>query len=180
VAECVGERPVGELVVMTERLAIGGDAYRCSVTGSDDDAPDQLLTRQAGEPEREVVRDVAVVEDERDRPSTAIWMHPPIRLATADRTVSLRWRQDGESNAFVDERAQHVVVHRGLGEPHATRRATEPVLEVRQAPPDLRTEVAFVGERQDHVVVGLRDRASARAIRIEHPLVHLRSMDLEP
>ncbi len=180
VTEGIGQGAVGELVVVPEGLAVGGDAHGCAVPGRHDDAADQLLTRQPGEPEREIVRDAAVVEDEVDRSTAAIRMHPSIRLAAIDRTVRLAGCEDREPDPFVDERAQHVVVHRGLGQPHASRRTSEPVLEVGESPTDLGADVTLVGEREDHVVVRLRDGATADAVGLEHALVHLGTVRLQP
>ncbi len=180
VTERVCECAVGELVMMSEGLAVGGDAHRRAVFGSDDDAPDQLLAGQAGEPEGEVVRNGAVVEDDGDRPSTAVRMHPSIRLAPVDRAARLPRRKDREPDALLDEDPQHIVVDCSLRKPHTARRTAEAVLEIGQPPADLRPDITLVGERQDHVVVGLRDGATPDSVGFEHALVHLGVVDLEP
>src|SRR6185295_20125035 len=66
-------------------------------------------------------------------------------------------------------------------------RAPEPALEIQDAPADLRSLVARVGERQNHVAVRLRDRGAvtgepfpALAIRREDRLINRPRLPLEP
>ena len=52
----------------------------------------------------------------------------------------------------------------GLGQPHALGAAAEAVLEVGDAPANLRDGVAPAGQRQDDVVVDLRDGRAVAAV----------------
>ena len=69
-------------------------------------------------------------------------------------------REDGELDSFGGHHVQHAAVDGGLGQPHAFGPAAEAVLEVGDAPADLRDGVAPAGQRQDDVVVDLRDAPS--------------------
>ena len=95
--------------------------------------------------------------------------------------------ENGERDPFVDEHLQRLGVDRGLGKPHPFRLASESRLEIANAPAHLRPFVARVRQRQDHVVVDLRDRGAvsleavaADAIGIDDGVIRLGRACLEP
>src|SRR6185369_5704651 len=67
----------------------------------------------------------------------------------------LKWGKDRELDSMRSEHLKGWRVCGGFGEPHSFRFAAESALEVPNAPNDLRLLVAFIRERQNHVVVGL-------------------------
>ena len=95
--------------------------------------------------------------------------------------------QDGELDALLGEHVQGLVVDGGLGQPHPLRLATEPMLEVPDAPDGLGLLVAPVGERHDEMIVRLRDRGAvprvvleALAVGLLQRLVHIGRLVFEP
>ena len=70
----------------------------------------------------------------------------------------LVWREDREPDPVLGEQLEREQVRRRLTEPHPLGFASEAMLEVTQAPPDLCAAIALVSERHDEVVVHLRDR----------------------
>ena len=96
-------------------------------------------------------------------------------------------REDREDDAGLGQRLERGRVDGRLRQPHALGLAPEAVHEVAHAPAHLRAPVARVRERQDHVVVGLRERRAvpgeaARALRVgrEDRAVDLGLLLLEP
>ena len=81
--EGVGQRAVGELVVVAERLAVGRDDDRCAVGGGVDHTRDEVLARQPGEREGEVVGKRPVVEHDDDRPTRLV--RPEVGHSRGDR-----------------------------------------------------------------------------------------------
>ena len=89
--------------------------------------------------------------------------------------VRLPRGEDRRPDPGVRQRGQRREVHRGLGQPHRRRPASEPHLEVAGAPQDLRPPVVRGRERQDRVVEGLGDPGpAALAVGRREPREHLR------
>ena len=72
--------------------------------------------------------------------------------------------EDGELDALLRHQVEDGAGDGGFSEPHALGATAEAVLEVGDAPADLRAGVALAGERHDHVVVDLRDGGAMAAI----------------
>ena len=89
-------------------------------------------------------------------------------------------REDREAHLFLGQDREHVVIDRGLGQPHALGAPAEPVREVSEAPADLRHDVATGRQRQDHVAVPLRDRPATLAGVARDDRVDVGVMVLEP
>jgi hypothetical protein len=68
--------------------------------------------------------------------------------------------QHREADAFGRQYVEGVVVHGGLGEPHALGLPAEPAPEIGDAPADFGDLVASRAERENRVVVGHRDRVA--------------------
>ncbi len=82
-------------------------------------------------------------------------------------TRALVRRQDGEADSMTRQQIQRLQIDRRLRQPHAFRLAAVAVLEVGNAPHDLRFAVPCRGKRHDDVVVGLRH---GRAVSAKLPL----------
>ena len=196
--EGVGEGALGEVVVVAEGLPVGGDGGDTVGRDRRGQALDQTLGGHGAQAEGEVVRRGAVVEDEVDRARPVGGVDPAVGAMHVDGAGAdvvplgvvlglegadcgrLVGRQDGEAHALFGEHAQHVVVHRGLGEPDALGVAAEAVAEVGEAPAHLRARVALVGEGEDQVVVGLGDRAAAEPVALDHAGEDLGLVGVEP
>jgi hypothetical protein len=96
-------------------------------------------------------------------------------------------RKDDEFESFGCEQLQRFHVDRGLRQPHALGPALEPMLEVGDAPADLRDAVTPVRERHDDVVVDLRHGRSVTAeallavrIGVENHAINAPRVDLKP
>jgi hypothetical protein len=76
-------------------------------------------------------------------------------------------RQDRELHSRVGENLERLVVHRGLGQPHALGVAFKPLLKIPAPPPDLRDLVTPRGEREDHVIVDLGDGVPVAAVGLD-------------
>ncbi len=161
-------------MMMPVRLPVGGDRDELGARA--------VIREPAHEPvgeqlpvveqplERHRPRDRAVVEEDVD--AAARWQshlvgYGRIDAATADVTprprpgpaypARLVGREDREPDPLLGQDVEALEIGRGLGEPHPLGPPAEPVLEVANAPGDLRPAIAAVRERQDHVVVHLRD-----------------------
>ena len=201
----VGHAALGEVVVVAERLAVGGDGdeaalpvVRALALGPLDDAVEHHLAGEAAE--GHVVGDVAVVDHQVDAEVRAGRVAPPVDPAgveagAVDRRLPLGLvalvrqrpdgrhlarRQDREPHALLGQHLQHPVVDRGLGEPHALGLAAEAVTEVGLAPTHLRAEVTVVAERQDGVPVGLGYGPTLALVGGQDALVGLRGVGLQP
>src|SRR5262249_22334941 len=85
------------------------------------------------------------------------------------------------------EGRERVGVDGGFGEPYPFRLAAEAPAKISDSPEHLRLAVAGVGERQDHVAVGLRHRRTvagkallALPVRLEHGAIDRLRVGLEP
>ncbi len=93
-------------------------------------------------------------------------------------TCALVRGKNGEPDALLRHQVKNFAGHRGFGQPHAFRRASEAMFEVSDAPPDLGACISLVRQGHDDVVVDLRDRRAvagvalhAGGVRIEdHPV----------
>ena len=122
-----------------------------------------------------------VVDDEVDRAVGVVGVAPAVEAAARRLGgVDLARGEDREPDALLGEHAEHEVVDRRLGEPHALGAPAEAVREVEDPPPHVGADVALVAEREDGVAVGLRDRAAGRAIGVHDALVHVVVVRLEP
>ena len=76
----------------------------------------------------------------------------------AERTDGFRLmgREDGERRSGLRHQIEGFQIDRGFGQPHAFGQTAEAADEIFEAPADLGLLVAAVGERHDHVVIGLR------------------------
>ena len=127
-----------------------------------------------GRLERHRARQVAVVEHDRDVAAAAD-VHPvgPAGVEVLD--VRLPRGEDRRRDPGLRQRGQRREVHRGLGQPHRRRPASEPHLEVAGPPQDLRPPVVRGRERQDRVVESLGDPGpAALAVGRREPREHLR------
>src|SRR5206468_3088198 len=85
------------------------------------------------------------------------WAAPPVGAAGVHLAGGLLRREDRELHPRFGEDLERLAVGGRLRQPQAFRLTFEARPEVREAPGHLRDLVASVGERQDHVVVDLRD-----------------------
>ena len=204
--QAVGERHLAVGVVVAVGLAVRGDAY--------DLRPVAVVAERSHEPvakglaalqhvaEGHVLGDGAVVE--KDREITPVrqahevgrgGVHmgvgnvPPVAaaLVQAAHARGLARGQDREADAGVGQDAERFQVHGGLGQPHALGVAAEAGAEIRHAPFDLGDLVAPVGQRHDHVAVGLgQGRAVAvetlhgEPVRVHDGLVEPRMVPVQP
>ena len=123
----------------------------------------------------------AVVDDEVDGAIGVVRVAPAVQAAARRLVgVDLAGGQDREADALLGEDAEHEVVHRGLGQPHALGARPKRVREVGDAPAHLGADVALVAEREDRVAVGLGDGAAGAAVGVEDALVHVVVVRLEP
>ena len=84
----------------------------------------------------------------------------PIVPGPVAHTLGLVRRQDGELDPQRAENLERLHVHGQLWQPQPFGIAVEAVLEIANAPQDLRVLMAGTGQRQDDVVVRLRQRRS--------------------
>jgi len=109
----------------------------------------------------------------------------PAPLADPTETERLVRRQDEEADPLRGYELQRLRVDGGLGEPEAFAAPPETPFEVAQAPADLGLLVSPRSQRQDHVVVRLRDGVAvptarrALPVRLEDPPVDPRIPFLE-
>ena len=93
---------------------------------------------------------------------------------------------DREAHPFLCQHIERLIIERGLGQPHAFGIATEPTPEVGNPPADFGEFVAPARQREDRVVVRLRDGVAvsetrdALAVGVEHTGIGVRRRDLEP
>src|SRR5258708_1601989 len=66
-------------------------------------------------------------------------------------------RKNRKLDSMLGQDFQRLQIHRCLGQPHAFRVPAKAILEIANAPAHLRDLIACAGQRQDHVVVTLRD-----------------------
>src|SRR2546423_10889718 len=102
-------------------------------------------------------------------------------------SLRLTRREYRELDALSREHLQSVDVDGGFRKPHAFGEPAKSVLEVLNAPFDLRLPIAGVRERQNHVVVSLRDRGAetrepfaAHLVRDANRLVRFRRLRFYP
>jgi len=95
--------------------------------------------------------------------------------------------QDGVEDSIFRENFEGFGVDGGFGQPHAFGAAFEAMFEVGDAPFDLGNFIAAVGQRKNHVVVGLRDRGTvaakfggAQTVGFEEGFVNARGLVFHP
>jgi len=185
----VGQRHVGEGLVVAVDLAVGGDddeiAARARV-GEIDRVRERVAVSQEMV-EADVLRERGVVEEDVDESRGARASGTPARggrseaaVGEPDRNRSFRdilpggfpdrahterlmRRKNDELEPVIDEDLERRRVDRRFGEPDPLGLMAEAPLEVVNAPPDLCFLVAPRGERHDDVVVALRDRVPVPA-----------------
>src|ERR1700688_4096865 len=117
------------------------------------------------------LRDGAIVEEHTDRLTR--WQPHQISAARIDpiaghvfprsaafpsHAFCLSRGEDCERDAVLGQNFQTLGIYRRLWEPHSFRMPSEPLLEVGNSPFHLRYFIPSICERQDHMVVTLRDR----------------------
>ena len=180
VVERVGEGHVAVAVMVAVGLAVGGDVdelrMRAPFAERAEEAMREVLAAREQPLEGDGARDRAVVEEDVDATAPT--------ADCSDTASSDRWRRSARSSRprrsrrqrraccgsrivkrdpLRGQRFERVDVDRRLRQPHPLRLAAEAVLEVADAPAHLRALVARVRQRQDHVVVRLRDRRAVAA-----------------
>src|SRR5262249_29488852 len=88
-------------------------------------------------------------------PSSTFQLARPFRLV---------WRKNGIANSETSKDLERLQIDSVLRQPHAFGFASKTKLKVPNAPKQLRKFVATVRERQDHVVIRLRDRRPGCAV----------------
>ena len=176
VVQRIGERHVAEPVVVPIGLAVGRDRDELVAVGLAEGS-EQTLHEQLATLEQLLEghgpRDPAVVEEDRDRSAggqrhavrpagveTFGRLLGPHGVAARANARGLMGGENREADPLLGENLQGLGVDGGLGQPHALGLAAEPAAEILDAPADLRDLVAPVRQRQDRVVVGLRDRGA--------------------
>ena len=99
----------------------------------------------------------------------------PCAAADLLNPACLARRKDRETDSEIGEDFQSLGIHRSFRQPHPFRTATEALLEIAYAPEHLCVAIGAIRQRQNHVVVGLRNGIAvsgeallARAIRVEN------------
>ena len=166
-------------MVVAVGLVVGGDVdelrVRAPLGERAEEAVGEVLAAGQEALEGDGARDRTVVEEDRHRPSRrqrAAVRHrridragvlAPVVVADAPPARGLVRLEDREGDSLLGQGLERVDVDGGLRQPHPLGPAAEAPLEVARAPAHLRPLVALVGERQDHVVVGLRERGAVAA-----------------
>src|SRR5215208_1718610 len=141
--------------------------------------PEQTLARSEQPLEGDAARDLAVVEEDGDGATRAVAVQVLVGDGRVDAPVGgvlpragaggahgpgLEGREDDVAQPLVDERRERRVVAGRLGEPERLGLPAEAAAEVGQPPAYLRAPVALVAEREDRVVVALRDGVAVAAV----------------
>ncbi len=197
----VSERHLAVAMMVAVRLPVRGDVHELRVLSRIVERAEEPVGEvlAAGQEllERHRARDRPVVEEDRDRSARrqpAEVRHRriersvvPVRIPDPPPPRSLVRLQDREPQPLGRQRLQRRHVDRRLRQPHRLRFASEAMLEVAHAPAHLRALVALVRQRQDDVVVRLRDRAAVsrvplrrHAIRFQDGRVRIRRRRFEP
>jgi len=143
---------VGEALVVPEGLAVGGEAdHRAGLVGVGH-APHPGPGVLGQGPERHVVGEGPVVDEDRDG-SAARQLHPAWEAALGDGLHLVR-SQHREADPLFGQDLQGLGVHGGLGEPHPLGLPAESAPEVGDPPPDLGHLVPSRGQGEDHVMIG--------------------------
>src|SRR6185312_12622229 len=175
--QCIGQRHVAVAMMMSVTLAVGSDVHQLGpipgIHESIREPAGELLTAGQQVLECDRLRDRRIVEKHRNCPpllqtnqvrTTGIdFRSSSIAIGTrSDVAVSPRLvgRENRELDAQLSHHVQRLKIDRSLGQPHAFGSASEAVLEIADSPQDLSVPVMVVGQRQDHMVVSLRDRRS--------------------
>jgi hypothetical protein len=168
VAECVehgGERPVAVAVVVAVRLGVRRDrderrpgAGRLR-RGPEARGPAAPVAQQAAE--RDLLGDGLVVGEHRE-PEARRGGHEPRaprrRQRAAGGAAQLVWGEHGEAHARGGDHVERLVVGGRLGEPQPVGVAPEAAAELGEPPAHLGRLVAAAEEREDGVVVRVRER----------------------
>src|SRR5690349_10259231 len=174
VMQRIGKRHFAKAMMMTVALSVRGDIH--------DLWPLACLGKSASEPlrkafavieqplKRYALRNRPVIEKNADalarrqlhqiRPAGIDFFSGyivPVARAPLAHAFCLPRRKKGELDPVGGQNLQSFHIDRGFWQPHAFRRAPEAILEIPNAPLDLRSFVARVGQRQNHV-----DRKSTR------------------
>ncbi len=195
--EAARERHLSELVVMPVALSVrrGDQKAVGAVGGGVEQSLCEAVAVVQHAAECYALRDAGVIKDDRERASrrqlAAVGARDvePQAVGDVPRPLfrshggALPRRENRKGYAAGSERLECLGVHRALRQPHAFRLPPEAVCKIPDAPQHLSPLVPLVGERQDHVVVGLSDRARAvlRDRRVEgrraalYPLVQRRA-----
>ena len=196
--EHVRQRHVAVGVVMAVRFAVGGDVHELGVFAARGRTPERAAPGSARRGRaaarrppaarrcrrRRRARSTGPTEAGRDKRDEGS-MPPPISthalLADLPPPFRLAGRQDRERDARLGQGLQRRHVHGRLGQPHSLRLAAEPVAEVGDPPEHLRLLVSAAGQRQDHVIVNLRQRVAvppapllAEAVGLDETRQHVR------
>ena len=177
--EHVGQGHVAVGMVMAVRFAVGGDVHELGMLAAvvePLEEPGQEAVAVVEQPlEGHLLRDDAVVEEQDDRPARgkpaevgarrvdAAGDLDPALLAELAPPPGLPGGQDREPDSRLGQDLQRLDVHGGLGQPHPLGITAEPVAEIGDSPPHLGLLVPRAGQRQDHVVVDLRQRVAVPA-----------------
>jgi len=173
VVERIGEGHVAVGIMMTIGLAVGGDVNQLCPRAVVIEAAEQAVGKvlSVGEQffERDRLRDGTVVKKQTDAAagrkvacigargidasSLEVELFLPGLVANP---TGLVLGQNGELEADRTEVFECLQIDCRFRQPHALRVSSETVLEIAHAPDDLRSFIARVCQREDHVVVRLR------------------------
>ena len=204
VVQRVSQRHVAKAVMVSVAFAVGGDVRELCVPPilreNTEQAVRQIFAARQQSLESHRAGDRTIIEEQCDlasrrqtllvgarRIDTAAAEVMPCAVADAAHTSRLVRREDRKLDAHFGENFEGFQVHGGFGQPHAFGLALKAMLEVCNAPKDLGAPVACVGERHDHVIIGLRQRRAmsgkvfpAFAVRLQNRQVDVRCFGFQP
>ena len=202
--ERVGQGHVPEPVVMPVGLAVGGDMDKLGASRRAGEALHQPVGQGFAAleepPEGHVVGDRTVVEKERDLPARGkpaqigpLGVEPaagdvgPLAARGRPDPPGLVGGEDREQDSIARQDVQRLQVDGGFGEPQALGLPAEAMAEIGDSPGDLCALVPGVGQREDHMVVGLGqgrpvppERFPAFSVGLHHGAVGPRLVLFEP
>ena len=179
-----GQRHLGELVVMPERLSVGGHGPQ-SGRGffvEHEVRPRHTVTEEGAE--GDPVRESAVVDEQGDLVSPG--RDVAHGKSVVRNGVHLVGRQHRVPDALGRNGVQGGGVDGGLGQPHSLGVASEAPAEIRDAPADLRDPVPRRGQREDRVVarhgqrVAVAEAIDTDRVGTQDRLVRLGRVPLHP
>ena len=160
------QRNLSKPVVVAEGLPVGRDRHQAAtpVGGEEPLRPVLRVANQAAE--RHVVRDAAIVHEQRDRSATAGAVRSGRSMGRCP--FHLVRRENREPDPFGREDIERLGVDRRFGQPHPGGLTPKAAPEVGDPPPDLRHFVAPRGEGENGVMVGHGDRAAVAVAGAAH------------